>query len=81
MKEELLKLDSLRKEKDNLEYFLRGNGNFGITIDMKLFKHFGCGQHELLIRNKETQEIIFNTLKNRLVEIDSEINELLGLEA
>lgn len=73
IKDKLLKLDNLREEKRELEYFLNGNGNFGITIDMKLFKHFGCGQRELYINNNYTQELIFDVLKERLESINIEI--------
>lgn len=75
----LNKLDNLRKEKREIEYFIRGNGNFGININMKLFKHFGCGQHELIISNEQLTQEIMKILKNRLNTIDVDIKDILGL--
>lgn len=79
MTEILNKLDNLRKEKREIEYFLHGSGNFGVNMDMKLFKHFGCGQHELIISNEQVTQEIMEILKNRLNTIDIDIKAILGL--
>ena len=76
IQESLNKLDKLRKEKSNLEYFISGSGNFGISIDMTLFKHFGCGKHELKIEDGNTQDLIMKIIKDRLASIDLEISEM-----
>lgn len=73
--EEIKYLEELREEKRQIEYFLAGNGNFGISIKLTLFKFFGCGRHEIQTSKKVTSKII-DEIKTRLDYLNKEIEAL-----
>lgn len=71
------RLDQLREERRDLKFFLLGNGDFRIVKnEFILFKHFGCGSHELSVVGKETKSRIINILEERLEEITKTIDEM-----
>ena len=76
--ENILKsLDKLREERADIKNFTRGCGRFGISIELTLFKNFGCGKHELEIVNKDIENAISQILTHRIKILDDEIKNML----